>query len=57
MRLSNGELEDELIMIMQEIDTITASKTARNEKWGRSRGFGRNSNKNLADKSVVSIRR
>lgn len=29
MRLSNGELEEELIRIMQEIDTITASKTAK----------------------------
>ncbi len=29
LRLSNGELEEELIRIMQEIDTITASKTAK----------------------------
>lgn len=29
MRLSNGELEEELIKIMQEIDTITANKTAK----------------------------
>jgi predicted nucleic acid-binding Zn-ribbon protein len=29
MRLSNGELEEELIKIMQEIDTIMASKTAK----------------------------
>ena len=29
MRLSNGELEEELIGIMQEIDTITASKAAK----------------------------
>ena len=29
MRLSNGELEDEIIKIMQEIDVIKASKTAK----------------------------
>ena len=49
MRLSNGELEDELIKIMQEIDTITASKTAKEAEMAVLRGPGRNSNKNLAD--------
>ncbi len=29
MRQSNGELEEELIKIMQEIDTITANKTTK----------------------------
>ena len=38
MRLSNGELEDELIMIMQEIDTITASKTAKEAEMAALQG-------------------
>ncbi len=38
MRLSNGELEDELIKIMQEIDTITASKTAKEAEMAALQG-------------------
>ena len=52
MRLSNGELEDELIMIMQEIDTITASKTAKETEMAALQGVWQKQNKSLADKSV-----
>ena len=38
MRLSNGELEEELIGIMQEIDTITASKTAKETEMALLKG-------------------